>query len=495
MTEQKSNYRHILKATSLFGGVQVIGIIINMIQSKFIAVLLGPEGMGISGLLKSTVGLVEYLTNFGIGKSAVRNVAAANATGDSKQVATVIIVLRRCVWVTGLLGAIITLVLSKYLSEVTFGNSKYTLAFAWLSVTLILNQLSNGQFVVLTGLQKLKQIANANITGSAMGMLISLPLFYFYGVDGIVPSIILGSVAQLLRSWYFSRKVEIEKVEVSREQTLAEGKQMLSMGFMISLSGLFTIASFNIIRIFIGRHGGIADVGLYNAGHTITKTYVGMIFGALTMDFYPRLSAIAQDNELARKTINQQVEIILLIIAPMLVFFLVYIDWAIELLYSTKFLSINTMINWMAFGTFFRAACWPVTYIFLAKGNKNHFVLNELVSNIYSLLFNIIGFYLGGLTGLGISFAVGYLAYLLQLYLVTNKLYDFSFDDIAKRIFIIQLIVISIAFFLKQNISHMPLYIIGLTLALFSSYYSYRELDKRIGIKELLKRRGKNSKK
>jgi len=45
MSEQPNSYKQIVKATSLFGGVQVFNIIISIIRSKFIAVLLGPTGM------------------------------------------------------------------------------------------------------------------------------------------------------------------------------------------------------------------------------------------------------------------------------------------------------------------------------------------------------------------------------------------------------------------------------------------------------------------
>ena len=55
MAEQQSSYRQIMKATSIFGGVQVFQIFFQVIRSKFIAVLIGPVGMGIVGLLTSTL--------------------------------------------------------------------------------------------------------------------------------------------------------------------------------------------------------------------------------------------------------------------------------------------------------------------------------------------------------------------------------------------------------------------------------------------------------
>lgn len=82
MTEEQASYRQIIKATSLFGGVQAVQIIIQVIRPKFIAVLLGTSGIGIIGLLTSTIGLISSMTNFGLGISAVKTIAAAYETKD-----------------------------------------------------------------------------------------------------------------------------------------------------------------------------------------------------------------------------------------------------------------------------------------------------------------------------------------------------------------------------------------------------------------------------
>ena len=375
MPDEQSSYRQIMKATSLFGGVQVFQIIIQVIRSKFIAVLLGPTGMGIAGLLNSTIGLIGGLTNFGLGTSAVRNVSAANATGNKTRVATVIIVLIRLVWITGTLGTIVTLVLSSLLSKITFGNTEYTLAFIWISCTLLLRQLTTGQLVILQGLRKLQYLAKANLAGSALGLVITVPLYYFFGIDAIVPAIIITAIISLVLSWYFSNKVKIKSIKVSKLRTLAESKSMLSMGFMISLSGLITLGVSYIVRIFISNKGGVDEVGLYNAGFAIINTYVGLVFTAMSTDYYPRLSAVAHSNKLCKKTINQQAEIAILIMAPIIIIFLVFIKWIVIILYSNKFIAVDDMIHWAALGMLFKAASWAISFILLAKGASNLFFL------------------------------------------------------------------------------------------------------------------------
>ena len=53
MNEEKNSengYRSILKGTSIFGGVQIFQILINLIRGKFVAMFLGPAGMGAASL-------------------------------------------------------------------------------------------------------------------------------------------------------------------------------------------------------------------------------------------------------------------------------------------------------------------------------------------------------------------------------------------------------------------------------------------------------------
>jgi len=446
-------------------------------------------GMGINSLLNSTMGFMAALTEFGLRTSAVKNVSEANAKGGKEHVAIIITVLRRWVWVTGLLGTLLTLILSPWLSQIAFGNHKYTLAFVWIAVTLLFQQVTGGQMVLLQGLRKLKYLAKASMSGSFIGLAIALPLYYFWGLDGIVPAIIGTSAANMLLTWYFARKVKIEKVKVSRQTTLAEGKEMLIMGFMLSLAGLITLGTSYLVRIYISHKGGVGQVGLYGAGFAIINTYVGLVFTAMGTDYYPRLSAVAKDNHKSRESINQQAEISILILAPILLVFMVFIKLIIIILYSHKFVAVNGMVQWAALGMFFKAASWSIAFIFLAKGAAKLFFWNELITNVYLLGFNLLGYYFYGLTGLGISFLISYFVYLLQVYFVSKIRYNFSFTTEFYKLFVLQLILATTCFLVVKFTAKPYDYIIGSLLILISAYFSYRGLDKRLDIKSLIKNR------
>ncbi len=486
MTENQDSYRKVMKATSIFGGVQIFNILISIIKSKFVALFLGSAGMGIVGLFNSTITLVSGFTNFGLGTSAVRDVSEANNTGNHDRIAVVVSVLRRWVWVTGLLGTIIVVLFSSILSQITFGNHNYIWSFVIISSTLLFNQLNSGELVLLQGMQKVKYLAKASLIGSLIGLITTVPLYYFFGLDGIVPSLVLSSIVSLLISLYFTNKIKINKVIIPKETYFLEGKNMLKMGFMISLNALFVTGITYILQLFINARGGVEQVGLFTAGFAIINTYVGLIFTAMATDYFPRLSAVASSNDLCKKAINQQAEISILILGPIVVTFLVFIKLIILILYSNHFVAVEQMVLWLALGVFFKAASWAIAFIFLAKGVSKLFFFNELIGNIYMLLLDITGYYFWGLTGLGVSFCIGYFIYFTQVFFLSRSKYQFSFDNLFLKIFLIQFSIAIICFINVNLIAKPYSYLTGTILILISIFHSYIELDKRLGLKAII---------
>jgi len=485
----KNSYKESLKATSLFGGVQVYNILIGIIRSKFVAVLLGPVGMGINGLLISATDLIMSLTNLGLGTSAVRDIAEANATKDAGKIALVIRVFRWLVWLTGLLGAVICLLFSPYLSYVTFGNYQYTVAFVILSSSVLFKQLATGQTALLQGMRKYADMAKANVIGNTIGLFLTVPLYYLWGLDAIVPVLVITSVISFILSYYYSNKVKIEKVEITTKSIKKEGKGMLKMGFFISLQGLFSVGASYLVRIFISNKGGLDDVGLFTAGFAIINTYVGLIFTAMGTDYYPRLSAVNSDGEVFNKTINQQAEISLLLLAPIIAGFIIFIKPVVTILYSSKFLPVEGLIYWAILGIFFKAASWTIAYSFLAKGDTTAFFWSELAAIIYTTAFNILGYMYWGLTGLGISFLVGYIVYLIQVWIIAGKRYHIHFQKGIYKVFGIQFLFSALCIVLVLLAPMSIRYILGSLFVVFSFYYSYQELDKRIDISDIIKKK------
>ena len=485
--ENKSSYRSIFKATSLFGGVQVYQILIQIIKSKFVAVLLGPAGVGIMGLYQSGLQLIQQLSSMGLSQSAVRDVSEASGSNDMQRIAKTVTVVRKLVWVTGILGLVLVACFSPLLSKTSFGNYDYTIPFIILSVTLLLDQLSAGQKVILQGMRRLKDLAKCSAFGVTFGLITSVPLYYWLGIEGIVPTLILNSLCSLLLSWFYSRKIKVEKVNVTPKQTLEQGKLMLVMGVSMSISGILSTIVAYAIRGYIQANGGVEQVGLYQAGFVIMTTYVGMITNALATDYYPRLAAINKDNEKCRVAVSQQGEIAVMIMAPMLTICLVFMPFVLKILYSDSFLAANDYISWACLGMMLRLASWVLAFIFVAKAESKLYMINELSANLYYLVFSLIGYKTLGLTGLGMAFALEYIVYFIQCYLITRKRYNFNFSNSFIKCYGIQLLLIIACLIIVLTLSGWQKYLIGSVIIAISCYLGIKGLNEKMDLFNAIK--------
>ena len=110
MNETKSSYHQIMKATTIYGGVQIFIILFSVIRSKVAALILGPKGLGILSLLLTTLNLVNGFTSLGLDKSSVKDIAFANSSLDVFKVSKTISILKKMVWFTALVGTVLMIV-------------------------------------------------------------------------------------------------------------------------------------------------------------------------------------------------------------------------------------------------------------------------------------------------------------------------------------------------------------------------------------------------
>ena len=484
-----SCYRSIFKATSIFGGVQVYQILIGVIKSKFIAVLLGPVGMGVQGLYQSAIQVVQGLTNLGLSQSAVRDVSEAYGSNDENRIGHTVSVVKRLVWFTGLLGLLVTICLSPILSKSSFGNYDHIIPFIALSITVLLDQLTAGQKVIIQGTRKIKLLAKATAVGATIGMLCSVPLYYFMGLAGIIPAFFVYSIVSLFLSYFYSHKIKIKEVQVSLKDSFQGGKSMLKLGIAMSINAILINVFSYILRAFIRHTGGIEEVGLFTAGFTILNVYVGMVFNAMSTDYFPRLSAINKDNNGCKTLINQQAEVALLILSPIVFLCIILMPFLIRLIYSEDFLAANDYISWAVLGLMFKCVSWVIAFIFLAKSESKLFVVNETITQIYSLVLQLVGYFLFGLSGLGIAFTLSYIIYCIQVYIIAHKKYEFIFSDSMIRCFIILFVMVSAGFALIHILNSAIVYIPLTLLLVLCSWYSIKELNERMDFLSVLNSR------
>ena len=414
--------RMAMKAMGLFGGVQVMGILCSIIRTKLVAMWIGPVGIGLFGLFNNALEMISTGTNLGIRSSSVRDISQAMGSHDSSLVARMVTVVRKWSMWLGLAGALITLSLAPLLSRITFGDDQHIWGFVALSVAVLLGALTNGEYAVLQGTARLKRLASVTLWGTICGLAVSIPLFYLLRERSILPSIIAYAAALAIFAWVF-RNRDYPAVQVSRRDTFDMGKGFVRLGIFMTLGNFATILASYAFNAWLNVNAGTEQVGFYQAGYTLINKYTGLILTALGMEYYPRLSQVADSRLRLRAFVSQEINVAIAIMAPVVALFILLREVVVWILYTPDFNVILTFVSWGMIGTVLRTVSWCLAFTILAKGDGKTYLWTEAASAVINLLLNIVFYRWWGLTGLGIAFLVSYLLYTLIVAVVYFKQY------------------------------------------------------------------------
>ena len=404
-------YKKIYKASGLFGGVQGLSIVLNLVRTKLVAIILGPAGIGLNSIYNETRELIHSTTNMGLDVSGIRGISQsyedwlnAKDEADRKekaiQIEQEICLLRSWVLILALLGTLVCMILAEPISYFTFNDFDHTWGYVLLSPVVGLSTLFCGELAVLKAMRKLKMIATISICNVVLAILTSIPLYYYFGISGVIPAFILLYFAQFITIILFSYKVQRPSILFNRKK-LAKGLPMIILGISFALTGMINHGAQLSIRTFINNNGGLEAVGLFNAGYTIFTTLGSVAFASLDSYYFPRLSGIFNDITLRRQTVIRQTKVTLSIITPLAIILIGVLGWVLPLMFSHEFDSVVPMAQIAVAGLLFRAVYLPFAYIPLSAGDSKTFLCLEFISAIILTSAVITGYHLHGLIGAG----------------------------------------------------------------------------------------------
>jgi PST family polysaccharide transporter len=312
--------------------------------------------------------------------------------------------------------------LAPLLSQVTFGDSQHIWGFVALSVAVLLQALTNGEYAVLQGTARLKRLASVTLWGTIVGLAVSIPLFYLLRERSILPSILAYALALAAFAWLF-RNRDYTTAAVSSRETFAMGKGFVKLGIYMTLGNFAGILTSYAFNAWLNVNAGTDQVGFYQAGYTLINKYTGLILTALGMEYYPRLAKVAESRLRLRAFVSQEINVAIAVMAPVVALFILLREVVVWLLYTPDFNVILTFVSWGMIGTVLRTLSWCLAFTILAKGDGKTYLWTEVASAIINLVLNIVFYRWWGLTGLGVAFLVSYLLYTLIVAVVYFRIY------------------------------------------------------------------------
>ena len=478
--ERQDSYSHILKYTGLFGGVQGLNILVGIVRTKFVALLLGPEGMGLLALFNSTIKLMSESTNLGLPVSAVRDISDAYENGDQERLNHTVKLIRSWSLITALLGMFLCLVLSPWLDRWSFDWGNHTLHYALLSPIIALMAITGGELAVLKGVRQLHHLAALSIYNMLASLVITVPLIYFWGETAIIPSLFFVALVQMLLTLYCSYRLYPLHLSFSRP-LLGEGVSMVKLGVAFVVAGIFGSGVDFIVRSYLNNAGSLDIVGMFNAGYMMTMTYGGLVF--------PRLSAVNELGPRLNETVNKQIEVSVLLLSPMLMAFMVGLPILVPLLYSKAFMGVVGMGQVLVFAMFIRAITLPIEYLPLARGDSGSFLLMETLYDIMVVGLVIVCFRMWGLTGTGVALVLAGVLNLCMVLIYMRYKYNYVLSATVVKYVVIHLPLLAAAYMATWLGANWAYWVVGFVLVVLSLIVSLHVLHTKARLWDSLKRK------
>lgn len=397
-----THYKNIFKAMTLFGGVEGLNVLLGLLRAKLAATLLGPAGIGLNGIYNEAREFLHTTSNLGMDQSGTRQIAQAQTHEDKMQAAALT---RSWILLFAIGGTLLTLVLALPISWILFSDSEHVWQVVLLAPSVGFSTMTCGEHTVLRGLQRLRALALVSVLSVVIGIVTTIPFYYVWGLDGIVPGITLSTLCIMLVNMTVAYRYCPPQFQFVRQQ-LVKGKKMIQIGISFMLAGLVTHAAMLLIQTLLNRYGGLDSVGFYNAAYSICFTNTGIIFASLSQEYFPRLSSVFNDKAERTGSVYRQIRATFLLSLPIAAAMYLLMPWIIPLLLSDEFLPIVTIAQSAVLTLPLRAIYLPLAYLPLAAGDSKLYFAMETLSNVILVLGVIVGYQWFGMAGLGYGLAM-----------------------------------------------------------------------------------------
>lgn len=482
------SYRQILRSSSIIGGASIINIAVGLLRIKVAAMLLGPAGVGLIGLLTNLTATASAVAGLGVGNVGTRQIAEAAGRDDASAMAAA---RRGLFWgslVLSLLGAVVFWSLRGVLASRVLGDASFASEVGWLAIVVGLTVAAASQTALLNGMRQISDLARISVLSALLSTFLSIGALILWGRSGLMVFLITAPLASfLLGHIYVARLPKIQAPYTPLPVLIGQWRVLAKLGSAFMVAGLAVALGQLLVRTLVQRQLGADALGYFQAAATISMTYIGFVLTAMGTDYYPRLTAAIHDHAAVNRMVNEQTEVALLLAGPIFLAMMSFTPWVIELLYSQSFHLASEVLRWQVLGDILKVASWPLGFIILAAGNGRTFMLTETLAISAFVVLTWIGLPLVGVVASGMAFLGMYVVYLPLVYWLARHKTGFRWTTTVW--FLLGLLMLaSIAILIVAEWNAMASTIVGLIICISFASYSYSRISQKNNTIKLLNR-------
>lgn len=381
-------------------------LLLSLGRTKLVALVLGPAGIGLLGLVQSTMATAALIGGAGLDSIVTREAAKARSTGEG--LATSIGVGLRGAWALGLVTA-----LGAWPVFVFFGPGlgvEGAASFVAVPAAIACSIAGANARALVAGLASVTQSAFAAIA-SAVGALV---------LSAVVLAMVkapLGVAVALVALAIPAAQVVATSIFVSRAATsdpLPWGALWGPLRWYLREAGGFAIAGVVpvltqlVARSLVREHTSEDQFGFFQASLALGTTVTSVLAASVGASVLPSLSRVSASPAELRLAVDQSAKTYLVLFAPMALAVAVFPVEIVGLLYTAKFSPVAEQLSWQLMGEVVRLPAWVLSSVLIVRGRSRRYLVVEILTGI-SL---IVGLWVAGTSsGRGLGLAVAAAAF------------------------------------------------------------------------------------
>lgn len=377
MTRDETSYRRILWATSIVGGATLGALLIGLIRNKAVALIGGPEAVGLLGLFTALVSMGASVATLGLDTSAVRQLS--QSAEDPDGAGRVRWAIWTLAWPLALLGGSAVWLFRAPLADYALGDRNYADEIGWLGFAVAGTVIAASQMAILQGYSRIADLARVRLGGSIVATFIGVLAIYRFGVVGIVVAVIATPLANCLLASWFGRSLPGYNRQTDAE-VIAHWKTLATVGAIVMLTNTVGSVTQLAVRSVVTHELGLRATGLYHACYAVVAVNLSLILNAMAADYYPRLSKVADEPASMSRVLNEQLHVALVLAAPVMVLVSLAAPLVLQILYSSAFSDSALLLRLLLAAGLLRLPIWAIGFVLLARGAGVSYLLGEIAA-------------------------------------------------------------------------------------------------------------------
>jgi PST family polysaccharide transporter len=439
--------KELIKSVSKLSIPTGLNFFSSILRNKIIALVTGPIGLGIYSqfinlsilttaiLPVGSLGLMTYISRYYEDKRLDEISSMVKYFFKRNLLISFIIVFS-------------LLILRNYFSTLIFASPNLSPLLILFSFTIPLNLILNFVDIYLRGIRMINKYALFLSINSLIFTLVSVPLVYFWGINGAIAAMVLSTIISLLTSFLLLKKNNL--ILKFGKNTLVE-KTAINNIYFLGLGALVTLAAQQVtmlaIKSTLASELGLGKVGEFQCVYSISAGYFGVFFSLIATYSIPKVSAL-KDRIMIIDELNSTLKFLVIIFTPLIILMFSMRTLVIQILYSSEFLNAKELLIYQLPAEFVRALSW-VTGLWLIPGLKikQWIIFDSIFYFLFFILFYILLMYFGlGIKAASISYLVSYLTLFTMYFLYSVRIINFKFNKGNLKLLFLSIIFLLLGF-------------------------------------------------